>query len=82
MRHNTPGRTYHTHRFIHAQRTVIIVSRNLERTNQNDGFRMTALERQIKCLPGVDVFSVHELGQMLLGTKNILTKTDLIYHAA
>ena len=35
-------------RFIDAQRTVIydvvIVSRNLARTNQNDGFKMTALE--------------------------------------
>ena len=35
-------------RCIHAQRTVIygvvIVVRNLERTNQNDGFKMTALE--------------------------------------
>ena len=34
--------------FIYAQRTVhygvVIVSRNLERTNQNDGFKMTALE--------------------------------------
>ena len=33
---------------IHAHRTVnygvVIVSRNLERTNENDGFKMTALE--------------------------------------
>ena len=33
---------------LYTQRTVIygvvIVSRNLERTNQNDGFKMTALE--------------------------------------
>ena len=38
----------HVRRFIHAQRTVIygvvIVSRNIERTNQNDGFKLTALE--------------------------------------
>ena len=37
--------------FIHAQRTVIygvvIVSRNLERTNRNDGFKMTALEYMV-----------------------------------
>ena len=36
---------------IHAQRTVIydvvIVSKNLERTNENDGFKMTALENSI-----------------------------------
>ena len=35
-------------KFTHTQRTVIygvvIVSRNLERTNENDGFKMTALE--------------------------------------
>ena len=42
---------------IHAQRTVIygvvIVSRNLERTNENDGFKMAALENlyvQMLCL--------------------------------
>ena len=36
---------------VHAQRTVIygvvIVSRNLERTNENDGFKMTALEHEM-----------------------------------
>ena len=36
----------HTHNAL--QRTVnygvVIVSRNLERTNENDGFKMTALE--------------------------------------
>ena len=37
---------------IHAQRTVIygvvIVDRNLERTNENDGFKMTALEVSLR----------------------------------
>ena len=42
-------------RLIHAQRPVIygvvIVSRNLERTNQNDRFKMTALEcKTFACL--------------------------------
>ena len=44
--------TYHARRLIHAHRTVIygvvIVNRNLERTNQNDGFKMTALESTVK----------------------------------
>ena len=46
------GWTFHASRFIHAQRTVIygmvIVSRYLERTNQNNGFNMTALEYGIQ----------------------------------
>ena len=29
--------------------TVVIVSRNLERTNENDGFKMTALECADAC---------------------------------
>ena len=37
---------------IHVQRTVIYavvsVSRNFERTNENDGFKMTALEDGMK----------------------------------
>ena len=37
--------------YIHAQRTVIygvvVFSRNLERTNENDRFKMTALECKI-----------------------------------
>ena len=40
-----------TTRAVYTQRTVIygvvIVNRNLERTNQNDGFKITAL--QISC---------------------------------
>ena len=49
----TPFISWRTHTaYIHAQRTiqrtvnygVVIVSRNLERTNENDGFKMTALE--------------------------------------
>ena len=53
---------------IHAQRTVIygvvIVSRNLERTNENDGFKMTALEFVI-----IDTFessvSIFGLGELI-----------------
>ena len=40
-------------RFIHAQCTVhygvVIVGRNLEKINQNDGFKMTALEKKCMC---------------------------------
>ena len=39
---------------IHAQRTVtygvVIVSRNLERTNENDGFKMAELEQTLVTL--------------------------------
>ena len=43
---------------------MVIVSRNLERANKNDGFKMTALESIIKAIAGCRMKSVmSEQGQ-------------------